>query len=105
MLNDAIDQGEHVLLKALKDLLDIDQDERIHLITSSNPAGGVTVGAGVGASKIDRVVGVAKAYTSRVGDGPFPTELLDKPATSSGMPGMNLGPLPAGQGESVGLTR
>ena len=41
------------------------------------PAGGVSTGSGVGASKIDRVVGVAKAYTSRVGDGPFPTELFD----------------------------
>ena len=45
----------------------------------SNPvAGGVTIGSGVGPSKIDKVVGVCKAYTSRVGDGPFPTELFDE---------------------------
>ena len=48
-------------------------------VTSSNPvAGGVTIGSGVGPSKIDKVVGVCKAYTSRVGDGPFPTELFDE---------------------------
>lgn len=78
VLNDAIDQGEHVLFEGAQGImLDIDQGT-YPFVTSSNPAGGVTVGAGVGASKIDRVVGVAKAYTSRVGDGPFPTELLDK---------------------------
>lgn len=78
VLNDAIDKGEHVLFEGAQGImLDIDQGT-YPFATSSNPAGGVTVGAGVGASKIDRVVGVAKAYTSRVGDGPFPTELLDK---------------------------
>ena len=78
VLNDAIDKGEHVLFEGKQGImLDIDQGT-YPFVTSSNPAGGVTVGAGVGASKIDRVVGVAKAYTSRVGDGPFPTELLDK---------------------------
>ncbi|MFT8774660.1 MAG: adenylosuccinate synthase [Lacticaseibacillus paracasei] len=78
VLNDAIDKGEHVLFEGAQGImLDIDQGT-YPFVTSSNPAGGVTVGAGVGASKIDRAVGVAKAYTSRVGDGPFPTELLDK---------------------------
>lgn len=78
VLNDAIDKGKHVLFEGAQGImLDIDQGT-YPFVTSSNPAGGVTVGAGVGASKIDRVVGVAKAYTSRVGDGPFPTELLDK---------------------------
>lgn len=78
VLNDAIDKGEHVLFEGAQGImLDIDQGT-YPFVTSSNPAGGVTVGAAVGASKIDRVVGVAKAYTSRVGDGPFPTELLDK---------------------------
>lgn len=77
VLNDAIDKGEHVLFEGAQGvMLDIDQGT-YPFVTSSNPAGGVTIGAGVGASKIDRVVGVAKAYTSRVGDGPFPTELLD----------------------------
>ena len=78
VLNDAIDKSEHVLFEGAQGImLDIDQGT-YPFVTSSNPAGGVTVGAGVGASKIDRGVGVAKADTSRVGDGPFPTELLDK---------------------------
>src|SRR5699024_5160323 len=56
---------------------DIDQGT-YPFVTSSNPiAGGVTIGSGVGPSKIDHVIGVAKAYTTRVGDGPFPTELHD----------------------------
>ena len=59
-------------------MLDIDQGT-YPFVTSSNPvAGGVTIGSGVGPSKINKVVGVCKAYTSRVGDGPFPTELFDE---------------------------
>ena len=59
-------------------MLDIDQGT-YPFVTSSNPvAGGVTIGSGVGPSKITHVVGVCKAYTSRVGDGPFPTELNDE---------------------------
>lgn len=78
VLNDAIDVGDNVLFEGAQGvMLDIDQGT-YPFVTSSNPAGGVTIGAGVGASKIDRVVGVAKAYTSRVGDGPFPTELDDE---------------------------
>jgi adenylosuccinate synthase len=47
-------------------------------VTSSNPvAGGACVGTGVGPTRIDRVIGIAKAYTTRVGEGPMPTELLD----------------------------
>ena len=53
--------------------------EHTHFVTSSNPvAGGVTIGSGVRPSKINKVVGVCRAYTSRVGDGPFPTELFDE---------------------------
>lgn len=75
VLNDAIDKGENVLFEGAQGImLDIDQGT-YPFVTSSNPAGGVSTGTGVGASRIDRVVGVAKAYTSRVGDGPFPTEL------------------------------
>ncbi len=58
-------------------MLDIDQGT-YPFVTSSNPtAGGVCIGSGVGPSKIQQVIGVAKAYTTRVGDGPFPTELHD----------------------------
>lgn len=78
ILNDALDGGRRVLFEGAQGvMLDIDQGT-YPFVTSSNPvAGGVTIGSGVGPSKIDKVVGVCKAYTSRVGDGPFPTELFD----------------------------
>lgn len=79
ILNEALDTGKHVLFEGAQGvMLDIDQGT-YPFVTSSNPlAGGVTIGTGVGPSKIDKVVGVCKAYTSRVGDGPFPTELFDE---------------------------
>lgn len=79
ILNDALDNGKRVLFEGAQGvMLDIDQGTYPY-VTSSNPvAGGVTIGSGVGPSKIDKVVGVCKAYTSRVGDGPFPTELFDE---------------------------
>ena len=79
VLNDALDDGRRVLFEGAQGvMLDIDQGT-YPFVTSSNPvAGGVTIGSGVGPSKIDKVVGVCKAYTSRVGDGPFPTELFDE---------------------------
>ena len=79
ILNDALDAGKRVLFEGAQGvMLDIDQGTYPY-VTSSNPvAGGVTIGSGVGPSKISKVVGVCKAYTSRVGDGPFPTELNDE---------------------------
>ncbi|WP_025027548.1 adenylosuccinate synthase [Caldalkalibacillus mannanilyticus] len=79
VLNDALDEGRRVLFEGAQGvMLDIDQGT-YPFVTSSNPiAGGVCIGSGVGPSKIHRVVGVAKAYTTRVGDGPFPTELNDE---------------------------
>lgn len=75
ILNDAIDAGRKVLFEGAQGvMLDIDQGTYPY-VTSSNPsAGGVCIGSGVGPSKIQQVIGVAKAYTTRVGDGPFPTE-------------------------------
>lgn len=82
ILNDALDEGKRVLFEGAQGvMLDIDQGT-YPFVTSSNPlAGGVTIGSGVGPSKINKVVGVCKAYTSRVGDGPFPTELFDEIGT------------------------
>lgn len=79
VLNDALDNGKRVLFEGAQgNMLDIDQGTYPY-VTSSNPvAGGVTIGSGVGPAKIDKVVGVMKAYTSRVGDGPFPTELKNE---------------------------
>ena len=79
VLNEEIDKGTDILFEgAQASMLDIDQGTYPY-VTSSNPvAGGVTIGSGVGPTKIDKVVGVVKAYSTRVGDGPFPTELLDE---------------------------
>ena len=78
LVNQAIDQGKKVLFEGAQGtLLDIDHGTYPY-VTSSHPvSGGACVGAGVGPTRINRVVGVVKAYTTRVGDGPFPTELFD----------------------------
>ncbi|MCK9857573.1 adenylosuccinate synthase [Paenibacillus sp. ATY16] len=79
VLNDAIDANRKVLFEGAQGvMLDIDQGT-YPFVTSSNPsAGGVCIGSGVGPSKIQQVIGVAKAYTTRVGDGPFPTEQINE---------------------------
>jgi adenylosuccinate synthase len=78
LLNTALDEGKTVLFEgAQATMLDVDHGT-YPFVTSSNPvAGGVCVGAGIGPTRIDRVIGVIKAYTTRVGSGPFPTELFD----------------------------
>ncbi len=79
LLNRALDDGKTVLFEgAQATMLDVDHGT-YPFVTSSNPvAGGVCVGAGIGPTRIDRVIGVIKAYTTRVGAGPFPTELFDE---------------------------
>ncbi len=79
VLNDALDEGKVVLFEgAQAHHLDVDHGTYPY-VTSSNPvAAGACVGSGVGPTRIDRVVGIAKAYTTRVGEGPMPTELLDE---------------------------
>jgi adenylosuccinate synthase len=78
LLWDALDRGETVLLEgAQATMLDMDHGT-YPFVTSSNPtAGGACVGAGIPPTAITQVIGVSKAYTTRVGSGPFPTELLD----------------------------
>jgi adenylosuccinate synthase len=78
VLNRALDDGKTVLLEGSQGtLLDVDHGT-YPFVTSSNPtAGGACAGAGIGPTRIDGVVGILKAYTTRVGAGPFPTELLD----------------------------
>ena len=78
-VHDALEAGQHVLLEgAQATFLDLDHGT-YPFVTSSNPvAGGACTGAGVGPLYIERVVGVAKAYITRVGSGPFPTELTDE---------------------------
>ena len=79
LLDDAFTASENVLFEGAQGvMLDIDHGT-YPFVTSSNPiAGNVTVGCGVAANNVKNVIGVCKAYTSRVGDGPFPTELFDE---------------------------
>ena len=76
-LHDALDRKENLLLEgAQATFLDIDHGT-YPFVTSSNPiAGGACAGSGLGPRDITRIVGIAKAYTTRVGSGPFPSELL-----------------------------
>lgn len=79
LVNDAIKKGKNVLFEGAQGtLLDLDHGT-YPFVTSSHPtAAAACLGAGIGPTKIDRVIGVAKAYTTRVGEGPFPTELADE---------------------------
>ena len=78
-LNQALERGETVLLEGSQGtLLDVDHGT-YPFVTSSNPtAGGAAVGSGIGPTRITTVLGILKAYTTRVGSGPFPTELEDE---------------------------
>ena len=78
LLNQALDRDEIVVLEGSQGtLLDVDHGT-YPFVTSSNPtSGGATVGSGVGPTRISTVIGILKAYTTRVGSGPFPTELND----------------------------
>ncbi|MDD2496695.1 MAG: adenylosuccinate synthase [Desulfitobacteriaceae bacterium] len=79
LINDMVDAGKKVLFEGAQGtMLDVDHGT-YPFVTSSHPvAGGACIGAGIGPTKIDKVIGIAKAYTTRVGEGPFPTELFDE---------------------------
>ena len=79
LLGNALEAGETVLLEGSQGtLLDVDHGTYPY-VTSSNPtAGGAAVGSGIGPTRITTVLGILKAYTTRVGSGPFPTELFDE---------------------------
>jgi len=81
LINDSIDQSQNVLFEGAQGhLLDIDYGTYPYVTASHPIAAGALIGAGVGPTKVGKVVGVVKAYTSRVGEGPFPTELMDSQA-------------------------
>lgn len=78
MIEAAMRRGDDILFEgANATMLDIDHGTYPYVTCSTPTAGGAAVGAGIGPTKLDRVIGVVKAYTSRVGEGPFPTELKD----------------------------
>src|SRR5690606_4893075 len=78
VLNKALDEGRTVLFEGGQaTMLDVDHGTYPFVTSSNATAGGACTGSGVGPTRIDRVVGVLKAYSTRVGEGPFPTELFD----------------------------
>jgi len=78
LLSQALDRGETVLLEGGQaTLLDVDHGTYPFVTSSSATAGGACTGSGIPPNRVDRVIAVIKAYTTRVGEGPFPTELLD----------------------------
>ena len=79
LVQDALRRGDHVLLEGAQGtLLDIDHGSYPFVTSSSPIAGGACTGGGIGPRQVDEVFGVMKAYATRVGSGPFPTELLDE---------------------------
>jgi adenylosuccinate synthase len=79
LVQDALRRGDHVLLEGAQGtLLDIDHGSYPYVTSSSPIAGGACTGGGIGPRQVDEVFGVMKAYATRVGSGPFPTELLDE---------------------------
>ena len=79
LLNEAVSEGRNILLEGAQGtLLDVDHGTYPFVTSSNASAGGACSGTGLGPSAIDGVIGIAKAYTTRVGGGPFPTELNDE---------------------------
>ena len=77
-INKALDEGKNIILEGAQGtLLDVDHGTYPFVTSSNTIAGGACVGVGIGPKRIDKVIGVVKAYTTRVGQGPFPTELKD----------------------------
>jgi adenylosuccinate synthase len=92
LLNQALDHGETVLLEAGQaTLLDVDHGTYPFVTSSSATSGGACTGSGIPPTRIDRVVGIVKAYTTRVGEGPFPTELHDDAGEHLRKTGMEYG--------------
>ncbi|MBR22223.1 MAG: adenylosuccinate synthase [Leifsonia sp.] len=79
VLHEALERGETVLFEGGQaTMLDVDHGTYPFVTSSSSTAGGAATGSGIGPNRIDRVIGIVKAYTTRVGAGPFPTELFDE---------------------------
>ena len=79
LVNDALDKDEKVLFEGAQGvMLDIDEGTYPYVTSSNTISGGICSGIGMGANRLKTVIGVCKAYTTRVGEGPFPTELLDE---------------------------
>ena len=92
LMNDLISQNKKILCEGAQGtMLDVDHGTYPFVTSSNSSAGGACTGLAIPPTKIDRVLGVVKAYTTRVGEGPFPTELLDKDGEQLGKVGHEFG--------------
>jgi adenylosuccinate synthase len=79
VIHDALRAGQRVLLEGAQGaLLDVDHGTYPYVTSSNTTAGGAALGVGIGPTRVDDVIGVVKAYTTRVGEGPLPTEFMDE---------------------------
>ncbi|MDH4120490.1 MAG: adenylosuccinate synthase [Deltaproteobacteria bacterium] len=84
LVNEALEQGRNVMFEGAQGtLLDVDHGTYPYVTSSSTAAGGACTGSGVGPTRIQKVVGITKAYTTRVGEGPFPTEETGTPVAET----------------------
>ena len=92
LMNNLISQNKKILCEGAQGtMLDVDHGSYPFVTSSNSSAGGVCTGLGIPPTKIDRVLGVVKAYTTRVGEGPFPTELFDSEGEQLGKVGHEFG--------------
>ena len=106
LVHEALEAGQHVLLEgAQATFLDLDHGTYPFVTSSSPTAGGACTGSGIGPRHITRVIGIAKAYCTRVGAGPFPTELFDGVGDLLVERGASSARTPAAAGAPAGSTR
>ena len=106
LVHEALEAGQHVLLEgAQATFLDLDHGTYPFVTSSSPTAGGACTGSGIGPRHITRVIGIAKAYCTRVGAGPFPTELFDGVGDLLVERGHEFGTNTGGAGAPAGSTR
>ena len=104
LLHEAIEAGEEILLEGAQGcLLDVDHGTYPYVTSSSPTSGGACTGTGVPPTAISHVMGITKAYCTRVGNGPFPTELLDETGEELRKKGMSSVPLRVDHVVVVGL--
>ncbi len=103
LINEALDRNRRVLFEGAQGtMLDIDHGTYPYVTSSSTIAGGICVGAGVGPGRLDEIIGVVKAYTTRVGSGPFPTEETSKIGEYMREKGYEYGTTTGGRGDVDG---
>ena len=104
-LHTALREGRRVLLEGAQGtLLDLDHGTYPYVTSSAATAAGAPLGVGLGPTAIDRVIGVTKAYTTRVGHGPFPSEMPRSRRRGCGRPARSMAPRPDGRDAAAGWT-